>query len=88
MAFTVDKVNTVFGNKRVAIMDVTADSAEANLESGLSVIEGYSLGPQSLTTSAFTLNENVDSSGTAANGTLGVSGLTSGDEFFLTVYGR
>lgn len=88
MAFTVSRKQSVFGNQRVVLMDVTTDGAEDNIDSGLDVIDAFSLGDKSITTSAFTLHENVDSSGTAANGTIGASGLTSGDEFFLIIYGR
>jgi hypothetical protein len=89
MAFTVTtKKKTVFGDMRVHILDVTTDGAEDNIATGMSVIEGFAVGAQSIATSAFSLNENVDSSGTAANGTIGASGLASGDAFFLTVYGR
>jgi hypothetical protein len=36
----------------------------------------------------FTMTENKNSSGTASNGYIGISGVTSGDEFHLVVYGR
>ena len=88
MAFTITRKNSVFGNERVTHVKVLTDGAEANIETGLGFIDSFSLGIKSMATMTFTLSENVDSSGTAANGIMGASGLTSGDEFFLTVYGR
>lgn len=88
MAFTIVKEQTVFGNKRAALLKVTADAAESNIDSGLSVIEYMALGPQSFASSsqAFKINEN--SSGTASNGKVGVSGVASGDVFHLICVGR
>lgn len=87
MAWSLTRTHSVFGNQRVVMIDVTPDSAEANIETGLDVVTAFSMGIKSLTALA-KLDENVDSSGTAANGTIGASGFTSGDEFFLVCYGR
>ena len=89
MAFTVSTVKkTVFGDMRVHILDVTADGAESNIDTGLEYVDAFAVGAQSIATSAFTLKENADSSGTASNGYVGVSGVASGDAFFITVYGK
>ena len=88
MAFTVSREHTVLGNKRVVLMDVTTDGAEDNVDTGIDVIDAFTVGIKSVTTSFYMMQENVDSSGTASNGTIGMSGLVSGDEFFLVVYGR
>jgi len=89
MAFTVAKQRYGAGNLSKMLLDVTADGAEANLSTGLDSITHMNITYQSMTTVVgpkFAPNKN--STGTAALGTLGVSGLTSGDRFFVTVYGR
>jgi len=79
---------TVFGNKRVHILSITADSAEADIDTGLNVVQAYSLGPITMTTAAITLFKNVRSTGTAAGGYIGASAVTANDKFYLTVYGN
>lgn len=90
MAFTVTRQRTVFGNMRTVIIDVVADGAEANITAGLSNIVGFSTGIRSLSTgTAYPhIYANKNSSGTAAPGTIGISGITSGDEFFIVAYGK
>lgn len=88
MAFTVTRVQTVFGNKRAVLLDVTTDSASGNVSTGLSVIEGVSLAPITMVTAAIGLFANVGSAATAVPGNLNIGSTTSGDHFFLTVFGR
>jgi len=89
MAFTVTPVITVFGNKSVRILNVVADAAEANVDSGFSVIECAVIGRiSSMATANAYVQWNKNSSGTAANGTIGVSGVSSGAEFQCVVFGR
>ncbi len=89
MAFTVTPVITVFGNKNVRILNVVADSAEDNVPSGFSVIECAVIGRvSSMATANAYVQWNKNSSGAAANGTIGVSGVSSGAEFQCVVFGR
>jgi hypothetical protein len=89
MAFTQSfTAKTVFGNLRCHIMRLTADAAEGNVATGLRIIDGFATGGQSMTTGAIRFAANENSSGTAAMGTLGISGAVSGDEFFVTVWGK
>lgn len=92
MAFTVTKVfNMSVGSKRTATFNITADGAEANISAstlGMKYIDFFNTGFQSGATGFFTIKANQDSSGVAANGGIGVSGAASGDQFYLTVYGR
>lgn len=89
MAFTVTKTPTVFGNKRAVLLNVTADAAEANIETGLSYIEAVTIGQfYSMATGGAQIRKNVTSTATAANGTLGVSGLSANAEVDIVVYGR
>lgn len=90
MAWTVTKEATAFGNKRVVVANVTSDSAEANLALGLKYVDAYSIGIISCSTGTALPHValNKDSSGTASNGVIGVSGVTSGDAFCIVAYGR
>lgn len=89
MAYTISKEITVFGNKRAVLLDITADAATQAVETGLARID-Y-IGGIMLQSAATAIGPkfvpNKDASGAAAAGKLGVSGLTSGDRFFVTVYG-
>ena len=87
MAFTVTKTPTVFGNKAVVILNITADGAEAAIETGLSRIEGRVEGYTSMTAITYTIYDNKGTTSTAIGGMLGVSGLTSGDQFCVVVFG-
>lgn len=80
MAYTVSKVVSVFGDKRVSICNVTADGASGTIPTGLAAIDGYSLSPISMATAS----PIIKSSG----GTVTVSAAANGDNFYLTVYGR
>jgi len=89
MAFTVSSVaKTVFGNKRVYDFRVTADAATQTINTGFSTVESAILTPESMTTAAAKLRLNQDVSGTVANGSVAVTGVASGDVFFLKVYGN
>jgi len=88
MAYTVAKTDSVFGNQRVMILKITADAATQNVETGLSVINGFSLGVQSLATMGIKVYANSSATGVATPGTLGMSGLVSGDSLFVVCYGR
>lgn len=88
MATSYDIIHkSVFGNKRVHIISCTIDAASANIETGLSVIHGHSLGVISMTTAGVTMKKNVGSGATARAGILNVNSAVSGDVFCLTVYG-
>lgn len=89
MAWTVTRYPSVFGNKRTAILKLTADAATQTVETGLSVIEGYSLGYGSMSTiTGLSIAINSSASGVQAFGSVGFSGFTSGDDLYVTVYGR
>lgn len=88
MAWTVSKTPTVFGNKRAVIMRCTADAATQAVETGLAVVEGFSLGLVSMNSANPKIKINVDASGAAANGKVACTGFTSGDDLFITVFGR
>lgn len=84
---------SVFGDVRIAILSCSADGVSGNIAvPGMSVIYGCSFSPISMSTANSIyyprIKINTLEAGTAANGYIGFSGLVSGDNFFLTVYGR
>lgn len=88
MAWTVTPTQMVIGNKRAVSLYCAADGAEANVETGLSVIEGMSIGYASCATGPNFVYPNSNSSGLATPGTLGCSGFTSGDRLYILAYGH
>ena len=87
MSVSVTK-KTVFGDQRVHFISFVAGAAEENIATGLNFIEHFSVGIKSVTTGAYFMDKNVNSTLTVANGTIGVSGVVSGDHWFIAVYGR
>lgn len=88
MAYTVTKYKTVFGDHRVVAMNIVADAATQNVVTGLSIIDWMELGVKSLATMGIKVYPNSSATGVASPGTVGMSGLVSGDELYVTVYGR
>lgn len=88
MAFTLSTtVNTVLGNKRVQVIRVTADSAEANIATAMKVVEAAFCQPEKGQTMP-AAQVNKDSTATASNGTVGISGTSNANIFQLIVYGH
>lgn len=89
MAWTVTRYPSVFGNKRTVLMKCTADAATQTIQTGLSVIEAISLGYGSMSTIVGPkVYINSNASGVAELGSVGCSAFTSGDDVYITVYGR
>lgn len=90
MAWTVTRYQSVFGNKRVVGLKCTADAATQNVDTGLSVIEWYSIGgfnSMASQTGRYVF-ANSNATGIATNGQLGCSGFAIGDDIYITVFGR
>jgi hypothetical protein len=87
MAYTVTSKQSVHGPDRVVYLDITADAATQTVETGLSQIYAFSVGQQSCSTAGIKIYANSNATGIASMGVLGLSGLVSGDELFVTVYG-
>ena len=79
---------TVVGNKQVQIYSCVADAATGTIVTGFQAIDAVSYCPKSMTTGAAKIKWNVGVSGTSTAGTIAVTGVASGDEFYLTVFGR
>lgn len=90
MAYTVTKVfDSVFGNQRVCGYDVTADATTQAIATGLKFINVCHIQALSMTTTTVPkVAVNVNATGAAANGSVAMTTVVSGDHFFLTVYGR
>ena len=89
MAWTATKnLETVFGNVRAQFYLLTADSATYELDTGLGSVIHVEACQKSATTTAFGVSINVTSAAVASPGTVSVTGVTSGDDIWLTVYGR
>ena len=88
MAYTITRESIVFGNKAGEILQIVADGAEANIQTRLSRIDAHTIGYGSMATRHITIGRNSNSTGLATQGMLGLSGVASGDEFVIVVYGR
>lgn len=89
MAWTeAETFSTVFGNKRIKGYLLTADSATLELDTGLTFVDHVAATPQSSTAFSGTFARNVLSAGTSSDGYVAVTGVTSGDDYFLLVVGR
>lgn len=88
MAYTVTKAQSVWGNLRVVSMEITADAATQTVETGLKNVVGMSYGPKSMNSSNIHMASNSNASGVQSFGVVGITGCTSGDNFFVVVYGN
>ena len=88
MAFAVSTVvNCSMGNVRTKVLHIVPDSATQNVETGLKTIYGSSVHLQSAATANPSIHINLGAAGTSLVGILGISGVASGDDIFVTVYG-
>jgi hypothetical protein len=89
MAYTVAILKKLsVGNQKCHVLSITADAATQNVDSGLSYIDDFTVGCQSMASTPIKIFANSGAAGTAIAGTLGISGAASGDVFFVRVYGR
>lgn len=79
---------TVQGNKQVQVYSCVADAATGFITTNLQSVDFMSVVFKSMSTGASKFKMNIGVSGTAIAGTVAVTGVASGDEFYLTVYGR
>lgn len=78
---------SVFGNKAVQFYSCVADGATGTIVTGFNAVSAIQVTPKSMTTAAGKFKINTLESGTAAAGTIAVTAVANGDEFYLTVYG-
>ena len=89
MAWTTTKlIEATVGNQRLQVWDLTGDSATLELSTGLKNVTGLATAIQTATTAAVKFKANVLSAGTSSLGSVAITGATSADRFYLTVYGN
>lgn len=89
MAFTVTvNKKTVFGDMRVNMFSITADAATQTVDTGFDNIVHMDWSAKSMATATVAMYKNTGAEGTALVGCIGISGCTSGDEYYVTVYGN
>lgn len=89
MAWTATKVvEATVGGTRQQVWDLTADSATYELSTGLKNVLAVSIGINTATAATIKCKPNVLSAGTAAYGNVALTGATSADKIYLTVYGN
>ena len=89
MAFTKELIlSTVWGNKRLIVYSMTADAATDAISTDLATVDCCWTNCVSMTTTAAAFVSDAGPAGTSIAGSVGASGLTSGDAFTLFVAGR
>lgn len=89
MAYTVSILkNTVWGDQRVIQYSILADATTQTVATGLGYLDSIAVAAKSATSGLGKFKINVNASGVAANGSFGMSSIVSGDEYYVTVYGR
>jgi hypothetical protein len=89
MAWTTTKnFEYAAGHHKVQLWELAADSATLELSTGFNSVDHIAFAAASFTSSHPNIKRNVLSAGTASNGTVSVTGCTSGDTMFLTVWGH
>lgn len=89
MAYTSTLVkNSIMGNERVAIYNVTADAASGSVITNLGTIDAIQVTPISMATICGHFRINTNNLSAAANGQVFMSSLASADNFFLICYGK
>jgi hypothetical protein len=79
----------VEGHLRYHVISCTADSAETTVITGLQKINHHVYGPIDVTAGTNqVMLKNVGSTSTVLAGSVGCSGFTNGDAFYLKVYGN
>ena len=88
MAWTITRTNTVFGNKQVRLLKCTADATTQTIDTGLAVVEHFSVGYGSMST---LVGPKIFPNSGAGGTPLVAVGCTSfvvGDDIYITVFGR
>lgn len=89
MAFNNDLIyRSVHGNESMQVYSCVADAATGTVSTDLGAINHIAFVPRSMTAATESFKINVLPIGTTSAGSVAVTGVTSGDEFYLTVYGR
>ncbi len=88
MAYTVTKAQqTVFGDQRVWQGVVTADAATGVVSFGFNNILHVQATAKSAASSVWNVQANVLAAGTASVGDVAITGVASGDDLYVIVWG-
>lgn len=88
MAYTATLVDqTVLGDQRVRFYSVAADAVSGVVQGGFSRVMSVSLTPQSMNSAGVKVKINATTAAAASNGSVNIADATSGDVFYLIVYG-
>jgi hypothetical protein len=97
MAFTASTlVNTVMGDLRVKIMNVSCDSTAGSIDAGMGNLIAVHAGIKSMasfvnsgsTRHIAVISPNAGTTGTTIVGTVGMTGCVSGDVYTLVCYAK
>ena len=76
------------GNKRQANFLVTLAAASGVVDTGLAYVDLILVSPVSASTAGVQVKANLSSSATAVNGRISINSGASGDDFYVTCYGK
>lgn len=85
---TANVVQSVWGNKRVVTLVVSADATSGAVDTGLSQIETVLYSAKSAATAAPLVKINQNSAATTLGGSLFIDNAANGDDFYVTVIGK
>lgn len=89
MAYTASGlVSTIWGNKVIKFINVTADAASGSVVTGLSNVDVAMVQNVSAATAAFKVKVNLSAASAALLGSVMISSAVSGDNFVLVAIGR
>jgi hypothetical protein len=89
MAFTKSQVlNTVIGNQRLIVYDITADAAAGAVTTDLDTVVGVWSQGKSMASAPYSIKADELTAGTASAGSIGITGVTSGDLIQVFCLGR
>ena len=89
MAFTASQTTaTVWGNKLVKVLNVTADANSGAVTTGLGVVEWVQVAVVSAATGSQKFKANLSAASAALPGSIFMSSCTNGDTFTVVAIGH
>jgi hypothetical protein len=76
------------GNKKQANLKVTLGAASGVFDTGLAYVDHIVVAAGSAATAGISVKLNLSSSSTAVNGRVSINSGATGDDIFVTCYGR
>ena len=89
MAFTKSTIlNTVIGNQRLIVYDITADGTAGAVTTDLGSVTAVWSQPKSMASAPYSIKEDELTASTASAGSIGITGVASGDLLQVFCLGR